>query len=149
MENACCQYTICISTHSKLPAAPTFTRASCMPLDLAGTLEPTIIYTLSKKEADEIGASLEVHMGPVLRWQMSMEESITAVLARTECKSHDVLSALQREGFRVGVYHAGLSDTKRADVHMQFLHDKLDVVRYCSTHKPSPVPVAETACWSA
>ena len=47
-----------------------------------------------------------------------------------------MLSALQREGFRVGVYHAGLSDTKRTDVHMQFLHDKLDVVRHCSTHQP-------------
>lgn len=56
------------------------------------TLEPTIIYTLSKKEADEIGFGLK------------------------------------REGFRTGVYHAGLSDAVRSDIHMQFLRDKLDVV---------------------
>jgi hypothetical protein len=29
---------------------------------LAVKLEPTIVYTLSKKEADDIGASLKVHM---------------------------------------------------------------------------------------
>ena len=55
----------CSSTELKLHADPAFTRASSMPLDLAGTLEPTIIYTLSKKEADDIGASLQVRMGLV------------------------------------------------------------------------------------
>lgn len=33
------------------------------------------------------------------------------------------------EGFRTGVYHAGLSDSVRHSIHMEFLRDKLDVVR--------------------
>ena len=36
---------------------------------------------------------------------------------------------MQKEGMRVGVYHAGLAAAARHKVHMDFLRDNLDVVR--------------------
>ena len=101
--------------------------AQACVLHLAGTLEPTIIYTLSKKEADEIGASLKVCRSSCASTQLAISAGSEVLTSKT--KPYKMCPALQREGFRTGVYHAGLSDTKRADIHMQFLHDKLDVVR--------------------
>ncbi len=52
--------------------------------------------------------------------------------------THGALSPeLQMDGFRTGVYHAGLSDLVRHSIHMEFLRDKLDVVRlsyHSTTH---------------
>lgn len=35
---------------------------------------------------------------------------------------------LQADGFKAGVYHAGMPDTLRHQLHMDFLRDKIDVV---------------------
>ncbi len=47
----------------------------------------------------------------------------------------------QREGFKVGVYHAGLSDTVRHQIHMDFLRDKVSVV---SWHTRAHAPAIHT-----
>lgn len=56
---------------------PNSNRFATVPCLLAGKLEPTIIYTLSKMEADEIGASLGVH-----RQHAGLEHAVSACLTR-------------------------------------------------------------------